>query len=326
MKIPAELPLEPANKGYVTTGVLALIVGLALGIGLAFVRDRLDERIDGRHDMEKALGAPVLAVVPRVPGWRNRDDARLVTLTAPTSAAAEAYRTARTSLLYLLKEGGFHALTVTGPGQGEGKTTTVINLAVAMARSGNRVIAISCDLRRPRLHRFLDLPNDVGLSDVLTGKAEVKDALLRTSVPGLVVMPSGHVPHNPSELLASPAMDALLARLREAADVILLDTPPSLVVSDALELAPKTDGVLVVADAGTTHRSSLQHLTSQIERVGGTVIGAILNNFDRSNAKYYEPYGKYYGGDGYQSQESDESSVDFASANGNGRVPLERAR
>ena len=99
----AELPLEPANKGYITTGVLALIVGLALGIGLAFVRDRLDERIDGRHDMEKALGAPVLAVVPRVPGWRNRDDARLVTFTAPTSAAAEAYRTARTSLLYLLR-------------------------------------------------------------------------------------------------------------------------------------------------------------------------------------------------------------------------------
>ena len=124
---------------------------------------------------------------------------------------------------------------------------------------------------------------------------------MKTAVPGLIVMPSGHVPHNPSELLGSTTMDDLLAELRTIADIVLLDTPPSLVVADALEIAPKADGVLVVADASTTPRSALLHLTSQIERVGGTVIGAILNNFDSSTAKYYEPYGKYYGGgDSYQ--------------------------
>jgi capsular exopolysaccharide synthesis family protein len=292
----APLPTAPSNKGYITTGLLALILGLALGIGYAFVRERLDERIGGTEDMERALGAPVIAVVPKVPGWRNRADSRVVTVSAPTSVGAEAYRAARTSLLYLAKEGGLQAIAVTGPGQGEGKTTTTVNLAVTLAQSGKHVIAVSCDLRRPRMHQFLGVSNDYGLSDVLTGAIDVKRALIKTSIPGLIVMPSGHVPHNPAELLGSSTMEDLLTELRNIADIVLLDTPPSLVVADALEIAPQADGVLVVADASSTHRSAVLHLARQIERVGGSVIGAILNNVDSSNSKYAEPYGKYYGG------------------------------
>jgi capsular exopolysaccharide synthesis family protein len=299
LSLPGEVPTVPANKGYVTTGILALIAGLALGTGLAFVRERLDEHVGDRQDVELALNAPVLAVVPKVPGWRNRDDSKLVTLNAPNGAASEAYRTARTTLLYLAKEGGLQVFAITGPGQGEGKTTTTANLAVSLAQAGKRVIAVSCDLRKPRLHRFLGVGNDTGISQVLTGAVEIPDALLRTQVPGLLVMPSGPVPANPAELLTSPTMAQLLVELRKVADIVLLDTAPSLVVADALGLAPLADAVVVVADASTTQRNALTHLSSQLERTGGSVIGGVINNLDASDAKRYRAYGVYYGQNPY---------------------------
>ena len=132
--LPASLPHEPSNKDYVTTGVLAGIVGLALGIGLAFVRERLDERLGRREGMEAAIGAPVLAVVPRVSSWRNRNEPRLVTIDAPDTVTAEAYRTARTTLMYIASREDIKVLLVTGPGEGDGKTTTTANLAAALAQ------------------------------------------------------------------------------------------------------------------------------------------------------------------------------------------------
>lgn len=301
LALPAEVSTVPSNKGYITTGVLALILGLALGVGLAFVRERLDEGIKDREHFESALGAPVLAVVPKVPGWRSRTDTRLVSVHASDGAGAEAYRTARTTLLYLASEGGLQVLAVTGPGQGEGKTTTTVNLAVSLAQAGKRVIAVSCDLRKPRLHRFFGADNSVGLTSVLTGRADIPTVLAKTEVPGLVIMPSGPVPTNPAEMLSSDVMDDLLAELRHVADFILLDTPPALVVSDALALAPKVDGVIVVADAGTTHRSAVDYVRNQLERAGGQVIGGILNNLDPGQAKKYGSYGGYYeGGERYR--------------------------
>ncbi len=290
----AQLPVAPSNKDYVTPVFLALIVGLALGIGLAFVRERLDERVTDRDHFEAALGAPILAIVPRVPGWRNRGDAKLVSVSAPDSAASEAYRAARTTLLYLAREGGLNAIAVTGPGQGEGKTTTTGNLAVSLAQIGKRVVMISCDLRKPRLHRFFGIENTVGVADVLMGLADVPNALFKTQVPGLLMMPSGHTPHNPAELLASDAMDDLINELRKVADYVILDTAPALVVADALGLAPKVDGVIVVADASKSHRSSLEFMSAQLQRSGGQLIGGILNNLDPSDSKKYASYGKYY--------------------------------
>jgi len=219
-----------------------VILGLALAIGLAFARERLDERVGGRKELEQDLRAPVIALVPKAPGQRGGNETRLITISAPTGGAAEAYRTARTTLLYLAKEGGIQVILVTGPGQGEGKTTTTANLGVTLAQSGKHVIVVSCDLRRPRLHRYFDQPNGNGLSDVLTGKVDIPTAIRKTSVPGLLMISSGHLPSNPAELLASEVMDDFLDELRKVADFVLLDTPPSLVVSDALGLAPKADG------------------------------------------------------------------------------------
>jgi capsular exopolysaccharide synthesis family protein len=291
LALPAPLPVAPSNKDYVTTGVLAAIVGLALGIGLAFVRERLDERIGRREGLEVAIGAPVLAVVPRVPSWRNRSDARLVTVDAPDTVTAEAYRTARTTLMYLASREDIKVIMVTGPGEGEGKTTTAANLGAALAQAGKRIVVISADLRKPRLHRFFGLKNDTGLTEVLEGSAALRNAVASTSMPTLKVVPSGSIPPNPAELLGSAAMEAVIGSLREVADFVLLDTTPSLVVADALELAPKVDGIVLVVDGSKTTRQAATQIRHQLERVGGLIVGGILNNLDPGQEVFY---GRYY--------------------------------
>jgi len=321
--LPASLPESPANKGYVSTGILAAILGLALGVGLAFLRDRLDERVPNRDDLEKALGAPVFAVIPRVPGWRNRADARLVSLAAPNSAAAEAYRAARTTLLYLANEGGLKVIAVTGPGQSEGKTTTTANLAVSLAQTGKRVVAVSADLRKPRMHRFFHIDNSIGVTSVLRGEAGLLSSLVRTEVPNLLVLASGPVPPNPAELLGSDDMNDMIDELRQLADIVLIDTPPTLVVSDILGMLPKVDGVLVVVDSSHTHRAAVVQLRHQLERAGGQVLGGLLNNVDAAAAK--RGYGGY-GGYGYRDDYRDPTTASGAAERTNGSANGSRIR
>jgi capsular exopolysaccharide synthesis family protein len=159
---------------------------------------------------------------------------------------------------------------------------------VALARAGKRVLAVSCDLRRPRLHRFFGLDNAVGVTSVLTGQASLPEALQRPDDLSLLrVLASGPVPPNPAELLGSPMMDDLLGHLRSAADYILLDTAPLLAVADGLVVGPRCDGVIVVVDAGSTRRGAAKAAREQLEQVDARVLGGIFNNFDAARAKYY---------------------------------------
>ena len=286
----AALPTSPSSPNHVRNGILALIVGLALGLGLAFLRERLDDRLTGREDLELGLGAPVLAIVPKIDGWRRKNRALLASVAVPTSTASEAYRTIRTNLQFIARDGAAKIFAIGSASQGEGKTTTVANLAVTLAQTGKHVVVISCDLRKPRLHRFFDLTNDVGLSAVLRGGATVLEVAQRPKdIASLRVIVSGPPPADPGELLASEAMETLLRDLRPHADFILLDTPPVLAVSDALVLAPLCDGFIVLADAGSTSGSEVVHAREQLKQVGANIVGGILNNFDPSNAKYYHP-------------------------------------
>jgi succinoglycan biosynthesis transport protein ExoP len=306
--LPASLPDGPSNKDFASLGVLAAILGLALGIGLALLRERLDESVAGSANLERALGTPVVARIPRVIGWKDRNEAKVVTLSAPESAPAEAYRAARTSLLYLSQQIGLQVVEFAGPGQREGKTTTTANLAVALAGSGREVIAVSSDLRNPRLHCFFGLENDRGLSSLLQDRARLDGImllqdrarldgmLLVTSVPGLRVLPSGPVPPNPAELLGSHRMDEVMAALRKEADFVLLDTPPALTVADALELAPKSDAIMLVTDAQRSTTGQLVEMRQQFQRVGGNVVGVIVNNLDATMMKRN---GRRYGGSYY---------------------------
>ena len=288
---PAELPTEPSNKNYVTTGVLAGILGLALGIGLAFVRQRMDASVGEHEGLDEALGTPVLAVVPHVGGRRKSGGSTVVSLVDPDGRAAEAYRSARPMLLHRAREHDVKTVLVTGPGQGEGKSTTTANLGVALARSGYRVALLSCDLRKPALHRLFGMASEPGLTDVLQGRVPLHRALAKTGVPNLLLLPSGVPPKNPSELLASGAMAALIVEMRAHADFVLLDTPPSLVVADALELVPFIDGILVVVDGSKTVQADVLRLRGQVDQVGGRLIGCVLNNLDPKAASRY---GSYY--------------------------------
>jgi len=294
LALPAVLPSSPSSPNVRLNGVLGLVLGLALGTGFAFLRERLDDRLSSQEDFEEAIASPMLAVVPMIKDWRKRERARLITTEAPKSPAAEAYRTIRTNLQFIARGDGFKVLTVTSPSLGEGKTTTVANIAVVLAQAGKRVIALSCDLRKPRLHRFFGLNNKVGLSDVLAGNASFMDAMQRPEVENLRVVATGTVPPNPAELLGSEEMDAFLKSLRRYADFVLIDTPPMLAVSDPLVLVPKSDGVIMVADAETTTCSAMTHGREQIEQVGGNLVGGVLNDFDSARAKYYPAYYRYY--------------------------------
>ncbi len=292
---PADLPTAPSSPNHVMNGGLALALGLALGVGLAFLRERLDDRIPSRAAFEEAIGGPTLAVVPRIASWRRRDTTQLAALEAPQSPAAEAFRTVRTNLLFMARDGGVRTVAVTSPGAGEGKSAVVANLAVSLAQADKRVIAVSCDLRKPRLHRYFNLANDIGVSSVLLGRATLNDAVLRpVGAPLLRILASGPVPENPSELLTSERMETLLSQLRRVADFVIVDTPPALVVSDPLVLAPKVDAVIVVADAASTSRGALQSLRDHLEQVGANVIGGVFNDFDPDRARSYDAYGGYY--------------------------------
>src|SRR5262245_26236413 len=291
---PADVPGSPSSPNHRQDAALGFVAGLVLGVGFAFLRERMDDRIHGRDQLEAAVGAPVLAVVPQVDGWRKRDQTRLVTTSASGSPPAEAYRSLRTNLQFISRDGSMRVIAVSSPQAGEGKTTTVANLAATLAHTGKRVVALSADLRKPRLHRFFGLANEAGLSSILAGQAELADVARRVDgLESLRVVTSGPVPPNPAELLSSDEMEALLSQLRSTADYVVIDTAPALVVTDAMIVAPRVDGVVVVVDADSTTAGAASHTVEQLEQVGAKVIGAVLNGFDPSKARYYSYAGKY---------------------------------
>ena len=295
----APLPSQPYSPDYKRNLALALILGLIMGVSVAFIRERFDDRMAWRDDFEEALGAPCLSVIPSVTGWRRRHETRLVSRDLPKSPGSEAYRTVRTNLEFLAKSTGLRTFAVASPNLGEGKTTTTANLAVTLAQSGKRVIAISADLRKPRLHKFFDCSNDRGLTTILSEGASILDVVQRTDIPTLRIIASGPVPHDPANLLGTEAMDEVLEELRQQADYVVIDTAPLLAVSDCLALGPKADGVILVVDASKTTQQDVRVVREQLEQVGANIIGGIFNDFDPSSAKSYPgSYRNYYYGSG----------------------------
>jgi tyrosine-protein kinase len=290
--LPGRLPIKPASPNKPLDAALGLFVGLAFGIGIAFLREKLDDGIRGRTDVEENLGTPVLAVIPKVPGWRKKQEPKLVTMEQPKSAVSEAYRTLRTSIQFAAVQRGLKMIAVTSAGAGEGKTTTAANLAVTLADANKRVILVSADLRKPRIHQFFKMSNERGVSSALIGEVKPWEALKDPQVENLRILTSGPIPARPAELLQSEQMGELLMELREVADFVIIDTAPVLLVADALALAPLVDGMLFVADAEATSRTALAHAREQLEQVDAPIIGCVFNNFDPSKAKSYA-YGAY---------------------------------
>jgi succinoglycan biosynthesis transport protein ExoP len=292
----ATLSTSPVSPNHLANGILGLFVGLALGIGIAFLRERLDDRVRDRTSLEEYVGVPVMAVVPRVPSWRRGSQPVLITVAEPRSAASEAYRTLRTALLFTSAQRHVKTVLITSARAGEGKTVTTANLGVALAQTGRRVILVSADLRKPRLATFFGEQTGFGLTNVFSGETTLWRAIADSGIQNLKLLPSGPIPGNPAELLGSDAMRQILAQLASVADFVLVDGPPTLTLADAITLAPLTDGVLFVTDAQTTRRGAVEHSRQQLEQVDAHLLGAVLNNFDPSKTgtgyDYY--YGDYY--------------------------------
>jgi capsular exopolysaccharide synthesis family protein len=295
----AEVPMGPVSPKKARNLGLGLIIGLIGGVGLAFFLEYLDDTVKDPDDIERHLKVPFLGPVPvlapKVVGDRSRD---LISFQEPKSIYAEAYRAVRTSILFSSPDAPPKSFVVTSPGPQEGKSVTAINLAVTMALTGNRVLLVDADMRKPRLHRTFNLDNSFGLSNLVGGESEVGLALKKTAVPTLMVMTSGPIPPNPSELLGSARMGKLLQLLQSKFDRVVLDCTPLIAVTDATVLSSRADGVILVIKAGATGRNILKRGKRQLEDVQAKIIGAVLNQVDQSKSTYYYSpyyYAHYYG-------------------------------
>ncbi len=274
----ANRPGTPASPRPKTNALLGSFFGLFLGLLMAFGRDRVDNRLRGRIDLEEYLRAPVLATVPRT--RRNgRTAPTLVTMQHPNSPASEAYRALRTRVLVMAERQGLKTIMVASPTGEDGKTAIAANLAVSLAQVGKRVVLLSADLRGSKVHQYFGLDNERGLSNVLAGEMPPWEAVQEPAgLERLWVFGSGPVPAQPAELLQSDLMRELLAERRKVADFVIIEAPAALNASDCLALAPLVDGILVVADAKHTDRDEVEQVRIQFEQVGGQVVGAVMSN------------------------------------------------
>lgn len=292
----ATSPGSPISPQPVRDGVLGLVVGLLLGVALAFLVDRIDDSIHSLEDVSRnSDGLPVLGTIPVIEGWRRQEETHVSVVEAPSSMAAEAYRTLRTSLQFQGMERRLAVVGVTSPKAEEGKTTTVANLAVSLARAGQRVIVVSADLRRPRIHRFFGMDNSVGMTSILLGEVSALEAIQSVEKePRLQILPSGSITPNPAEILSLDRVRKLVDWLASEADTVLLDCPPVLPVTDTLLLSRLADGMLMVVSAQTTKRRDLQRAVGMLRQVEAPLIGAVINRVPRGRGYDYSYGYSYY--------------------------------
>lgn len=291
----AGVPTSPVNQTPIRNGIAGLAVGLMLGVALAFLREYLDDSVKTKEDLERVAGVTVVGLIPALPEWKDRKSTPLVALAQPRSQAAEAYRTLRTSVEFLALEHPIGSLQITSAMATEGKTTTLANLATTFARAGQRVIILCCDLRRPRVHEFFGLTNTVGFTSVLLGDSPLPDAI--QTVPGdlpIGLVASGPLPPNPAELLSSRRAADVVEGLEDRCDLLLVDSPPVVPVTDALVVAGLVDAVLLVADSGGTTKRTLSRATELLRQVDAPIAGAVLNGIRRGSEYGYEDDGAYY--------------------------------
>lgn len=289
--VPSYGPIRPRTM---QNTMLAAAVGAMLAVGVIFLVEYLDDTVKTPDDVSATAGLSTLGAIAQFEGKVAQ---RLITLISPRSPISEAFRALRTNIQFAAVDGPLSSMMITSPGPGEGKSTVISNLAVVMAQAGRRVILVDADLRRPKQHRFFELPNGQGLTTALLDlRTPAIEHVQTTGVPGLRVMTSGPIPPNPAELLGSQRQADLLAELAGEANIVMLDTPPVLTVTDALVLAPLTGGVMLVVEVGATRRDGLQKAMEALSHSGGRVLGVALNQLSarRSGYYYYQYYQYYY--------------------------------
>ncbi len=291
----ATVPGTPVSPNVPVNLVLGLLVGLALGLGLAVLRDVLDNRIRTERDVKSVTEAAIVGGIAFDPKAGARP---LIVQDDPRSPRAESFRSLRTNLQFLGAGRSSHSFVVTSSIESEGKSTTAANLSIALAAAGSRVVLVDADLRRPKVADYMGIEGAVGITDVLIGRAELPDVLQPWGRSTVTVLPAGRIPPNPSELLGSPAMEALVEALAAEFDHVIYDAPPLLPVTDSAILGKLVGGALVVVAAGRTTKHQLEGAVTTLEHVGAPVSGIILTMLPTSGPDAYG-YGRYGYGYGY---------------------------
>ena len=299
---PARIPQRPLGPDKRKNLMMAVIVGLMGGIGLAFFFEYLDGSIKNSEEIEKQLGLPFLGHVANMRSHDSVPDGeRLIALRYPKSHAAEEFRTVSTNILYSLPDSPTKVLLVTSAVAEEGKTMLAVNLAIVLAQVGKRVLLIDADLRKPNIHTALKLKRAPGLADFLAQDVPPSSIFQSTPLKGLYIVSAGTASPNPVELLLSKKMAFLIENVREKLDFIIIDSPPLMMLSDSLGLAPIVDGTVMVIKSGNTPRQTVQKVLHQLAQVKGKIIGAVLNEHDVKRESYYyhyhyrNYYHRYYG-------------------------------
>lgn len=291
----------PVSPNVQLNLVLGVLVGLALGVGIAVLRAVLDNRVRSPRDVEALTDRPLIGAIPHDPKTKERP---IILQADPHNPRSEAFRVLRTNLQFLEMDGG-HTFVITSSIPTEGKSTTTINLAIALADSGKRVALLDTDLRKPKVAEYLGIEGGTGLTDVLIGRARVADVLLPWGGRSMYVLPAGKIPPNPSELLGSDRMHKLLEALGQEFDVVLCDAPPLLPVTDAAVLSRATSGAIMVVAVGKTTTHQLDGALEALETVGSKVAGVVLTMVPTKGADAYSyGYGYGYGGYGAYKPES----------------------
>lgn len=288
MAVPATSPISPRPLNSALIGGL---IGLMATAGLAVLIEFLDDTIKTPDDAARMFDQPVIGYIPQMKIKKGERHTVFVN-EQPRSPVAEAFRTLRTNLEFSSVDKPIRTLLVTSASPSEGKTTMAVNLASVIAQSGKRVLLVDADLRRPQVHKFFNIPNRVGLSDYFVHQKTVQGIMRKPTEAPLLVITSGSLPPNPSELLTSEKMVKFLAEAQEHVDYVILDSPPFL-VSDASILSARVDGVILILRPGKTHGDSIKVILEQTKRVGAKVVGLVFNSIPRSRGYYYGGYRHY---------------------------------
>ncbi len=304
----AENPLSPYRPNNRLNLMLAAVVGLFLGVGIAFFFEYLDNTVKTSEDIEQLIHLPSFGMVPEISSERRKRlekgssyPVELITHGHPKSMLSEAYRNIRTSVLLSFSERPPKKVLLTSPNPGEGKTTTVINTAIALAQTGARVIVVDTDMRKPRVHKIFGDENEAGLSNFLSGNAELESIIKKTGIPNLLYIPSGPIPPNPSELIGSNLFKGMLKCLEGRFDHIVLDSPPVLGFTDSVILSTFADGIILVVEGGKTPRETLKRAKEVLQQVSAKILGVVINRVDIGRSDYgyyYYRYHHYYGKEG----------------------------
>jgi capsular exopolysaccharide synthesis family protein len=295
---PNNVPVRPNVKAAL---VIALMLGSVFGVGFAFALERINDTISSQAEVEEKLGLPFLGIMPLIP---NEGDPALCDLhihRQPKSYVAECCRAIRTNLLFMSPDKPFRTLLVCSSGPQEGKSTSTVGLGVALAQSGDRVLIVDTDMRRPRIHNVFRVPNDHGVSSVIVGEESLDSVIKSTEVPNLFVLPCGPIPPNPAELLHTKAFKELLSAVSSKFDRVILDSPPIGALTDAVVLSTEVDGVVMVLKAGKTPREAVKRAARLLGGVNAKLFGVILNKVDPSDPHSggyfyaYRQHGYYYG-------------------------------